>query len=133
MSSWVQPEELVLHASDIRCRIKPAKEVLDPSVIGLQVHDNMDTLDVLYYANAEGLTSLQSWAFIDTCDLYRPADESGSAHPDVNWYAQMKTDGHPLTGTWYVIQGPPRDYKWGFNTSIVLMKKATAPPGVSVA
>lgn len=82
-----------------------AKEVLDPSSIGLQVHDVMLTLD--------GLRTHES-ILLDTGD-----------------YFQLETSGHPFEGTWYVIQGPPKSHNFRAKENSYLMKKATAPPGVA--
>lgn len=85
------------------CHLTPSKEIVDPGIVGLEVQDIMDTLDVLRVPIEVRL-------------------EAGA-------YVRLVTPGHPSNGDWYTVQGAAQDMTWRAKTAAYRMKKSTAPPG----
>jgi len=88
---------------DFACHVTAGKETLDPTPIGLSVHDNLESLDVL------------------RC--------SSEIELEPSAYVRVETGGHPYEGKWFTVQGPAQAMVWRAGTTVYRLKKATVPPG----
>lgn len=91
--------------SGVLCHLTPSIEATYPGPIGRQDYDIVQTMD----------------------QLRLPISQPIGA----GWYVQLKTSGHPEEGSWYVVQGDPRNHTWRADERVVFMKKGTKPPGVA--